>query len=113
MPMGPENRLINAIKKELGSDVYSEKMHNAYRGGTPDVWYSGRGGDLWVEWKWAASIPKSGVIVPNLSELQKQWLRRRNDEGRRVAVVVGTPRGCALFLTPEEWEAGATFEDEE
>jgi hypothetical protein len=85
--MGPENRLINAVKKELGSDVYSEKMHNAYRGGTPDVWYSGRGGDLWVEWKWIASVPKKGPIVPNLSELQKQWLGRRVDVqegGRRL-----------------------------
>ncbi len=104
--MGPENRFIQRVHKKLDKSVYREKMHNVYRGGTPDVWYSGPGGDLWVEYKWIDSVPKSGTIVPNLSALQLDWLTKRYAEGRNVLVVVGTPEGAAVISRPDEWKNG-------
>ena len=76
-------------------------MHNPYRGGTPDVWYSGLGGDLWVEYKWSTNK----LLVPDLSPLQSDWLTRRRNEGRIVAVVVGSPLGAAI-VPPTKWKTG-------
>ena len=103
--MGPENRFIQRVHKKLSSEVYREKMHNPYRGGTPDVWYSGKGGDCWVEYKWLPRQPKR-VPTPALSELQKKWLRGRFLEGRDVMVVVGFPDGAYTFSDPTDWEEG-------
>ena len=96
--MGPENRFIQRVHKHLSRSVYREKMHNPYRGGTPDMWYSGPGGDVWVEYKWQ-KVPRSGVIAPDLSPLQLKWIIGRLSEGRNVAVMVGTPKGGALCLS--------------
>lgn len=81
-------------------------MHNAYRGGTPDVWYSGKNGDLWVEYKWAPKVPKSGIIVPDLSPLQLKWLKGRFEEKRNVVVIVGYPDGCLIMEWPKDWTDG-------
>lgn len=93
--MGPENRFIQRVHKHLDKRVYREKMHNAYRGGTPDVWYSGPRGDLWVEYKWATG---KKLKAPALSSLQLDWITKRRAEGRNVAVIVGTPRGAFLWM---------------
>ena len=102
--MGPENTFIKNVNKLIPKEIYREKMHNPYRGGTPDMWYSGRTGDLWIEYKWLSTLPK--LVLPNLSELQKVWLRDRSSEGRSVAVVVGSPTGCIWFAKPRQWEKG-------
>ena len=78
-------------------------MHNAYRGGTPDVWYSGSRGDLWVEYKWIARIPKRGTIVPKLSPLQLDWLTKRKAQGRNVLVIVGSPKGALSLSLVKSW----------
>ena len=74
-------------------------MHNPYRGGTADVWYSGNLDDLWVEYKWIAKLPKKALIrlERELSPLQQRWLKGRHDEGRNVAVILGTPEGAWVF----------------
>lgn len=97
MSSGPENRFRESLHRKLPPELHHEKMHNPYRGGTADDWYSGTKADIWVEYKWAKL---------NLSELQKKWLRERSEEGRRVFVVVGNKDGGVLFLTPASWEAG-------
>jgi hypothetical protein len=102
--MGPENRFIHRVHKHLPRGIYREKMHNAYRGGTPDVWYSGKGGDLWIEYKWATN--KKGALVPNLSALQLDWLTKRQAEGRKVAVAVGSARGNVMLRAPVTWVDG-------
>lgn len=107
---GPENRFIKSLHKALPKAVYAEKMHNPYRGGTFDVWYSAKK-DLWVEYKWIPNVPKTSTIVPALSPLQLAWGRGRHQEGRNVAVIVGCPEGGVLFETPEMWEAGLCAED--
>jgi hypothetical protein len=105
----PESGFIRSIHKYLPT-VYFEKMANPYRGGTPDVWYSGHLGDLWVEYKFLPSLPRSKEIFPDLSPLQKLWLRRRYGDGRNVAVIVGCPEGAVVYehLT---WERGLTPTD--
>lgn len=108
MASGPENRFIKSVNSKL-KGIYFEKMHNPYRGGTPDVWYSGKR-DTWIEYKWINSVPKKGVLIPDLSGLQKLWLDRRFSEGRDVLVVVGCPLGAIIFSDPAEWNDGIAVE---
>lgn len=101
MARKPENQFIAGVHKYL-PDVYFEKMNNPYRGGTADVWYSGVHGDLWIEYKYLPKVPSRGLIVPDLSELQKRWIANRRAEGRRVHVVVGCPAGGVWFLSDSD-----------
>ena len=99
----PESQFINRVHKHLPT-VYKEKMNNPYRSGTADVWYSGRDGDLWVEYKYMKELPKrkTEIALP-LTPRQRKWLNDRADEGRNVAVVLGTANGAAI-LTGGSWE---------
>ena len=97
----PENRFIAGVHKHLPR-TYTEKMSNPWRAGTPDVWYSGEQGDLWVEYKFIERIPRSKDILPDLTPRQKRWLNQRHDEGRNVAVVLGTPTGGVIYRN-KEW----------
>lgn len=82
--------------------TYAEKMNNPWRAGTPDVWYSGDRGDLWIEYKYIERIPRSPEILPDLTPRQKRWLNNRFDEGRNVAVVLGTPTGGVIYRN-KDW----------
>lgn len=105
MTAKPETTFITAIHKPLAHELYHEKMHNPYRGGTPDVWYSGCDGDLWVEYKFVASVsPKSKAVVPDLSALQSKWLELRYLEHRNVAVILGIGRIGGVIYRDREWE---------
>ena len=94
----PETRFYTAVHKLLPPlrELHREKMHNIYRGGTADVWYSGNLDDLWVEYKWLAKLPKTAPILlgRELTPLQQQWLEGRHEEGRNVCVILGTPEGA-------------------
>lgn len=110
MSRKPENVFIGAIHKKAPA-VYFEKNNNPYRSGTPDVWYSGLLGDLWVEYKFLPKIPTRTEILPDCSPRQLKWLGNRLDEGRNVAVVLGTPEGGVIYrdrawlvpLSPDEF----------
>lgn len=104
MASKPESTFIRSVHAHLG-DVYAEKMNNPFRSGTADVWYSGRKGDAWAEYKFVPKVPKTAQIVPDLSERQKLWLQQRLEEGRRVLVIVGCPEG-GVFFEPGEWNVG-------
>jgi hypothetical protein len=97
----PENRFIESVHRYLPR-TYAEKMNNPWRAGTADVWYSGERGDLWVEYKYIERIPRSAEILPDLTPRQKRWLNNRFDEGRNVAVVLGTPTGGVIYRN-KEW----------
>lgn len=92
----PENSFIAGVHRHV--QCYAEKMANPYRGGTPDVWYSGTACDLWIEYKFV-TLPKKPdtLVIPSLSSLQKKWLQDRSEEGRHVAVVVGTTHGGVVL----------------
>lgn len=99
MSTKPETTFYTAVHKLLPKTVYREKMHNPYRGGTPDVWYSGNLDDLWIEYKYLKTVPKKAPVdvKKHLTPLQRQWLSARYEEGRNVAVVIGTPRGSFVY----------------
>lgn len=109
--MKPENRFITSVNDKIPKIVHREKMHNIYRGGTFDVWYSGSNADLWIEYKWIPRIPVRGRVVPDLSPLQLLWGRERAAEGRSVIVVVGCPSGGVIFSLPFAWEEGVSAEE--
>ena len=95
----PETRYYTAVHKLLPRNLYREKMHNPFRGGTADVWYSGYLDDLWVEFKWLAKLPKVASVRLDklLSPLQQQWLTGRHEEGRNTVVILGSPEGAWVF----------------
>jgi len=107
MAVKPENAYIARVKRVLHAGVYAEKTNNPYRGGTPDMYYEGDRAALWVEYKWYPKTPDTINLCdtkskPCLSYLQQQWLRRSHANGRRVAVVVGTPDG-GIILPGLSW----------
>ena len=79
-------------------------MHNPYRGGTADYWYSGKTADLWIEYKYLSALPaRDGTLIyADLSELQRDWINGRYKEGRNVWVVIGHPKG-AVVLNNLRW----------
>ena len=97
----PENRFIESVHRHLPR-TYAEKMNNPWRAGTADVWYSGDRGDLWIEYKFIERVPRSAEILPDLTPRQKRWLNNRFNEGRNVAVVLGTPTGGVIYRN-KEW----------
>jgi hypothetical protein len=104
MSRQPENTFIASVHRHLPVELYRMKNHNQYNGGIPDVWYSGPAGDLWIEYKFVI-LPKrdSTVVGIELSELQKNWLRSRHAEGRKVGVIIGCPHGGA-WLPGTDWD---------
>ena len=87
------------------------KNHNQYNGGIADVWYSGPKGDLWVEYKFNV-LPKreDTLVVPSLSELQREWLSSRHHEGRRVGVIIGSKEG-GVWLSGLTWSKTLTAKE--
>lgn len=108
MATTPENKFIGRVHKQLDKicSVYHMKNHNQYIGGIPDVWYSGKSGDLWIEYKYVDPLPVKVPIRPAslLSTLQIDWLKARHTEGRNVAVVIGCKDG-GVILHYGEWVA--------
>ena len=105
MASKPETTFVVGVHKHLPRTLHREKMNNPYRGGTADQWYSGSTGDLWIEYKFLPRTPQRGVVRPDVSLLQKKWLRGRYEEGRNVCVIVGCPAG-GVILRDLEWEDG-------
>lgn len=107
----PENTFIASVHRHLPVELYRMKNHNQYNGGIPDVWYSGKRSDLWVEYKFVA-LPKRDetIIAPDLSALQRDWLRGRHIEGRQVGVIVGCAQG-GVWFPGLSWEVSPTRRD--
>ncbi len=96
-----EQAFIRAIHRRLDSRIHRWNINARFAAGVPDVWYSGPGGDLWVEYKYKQHAPKRKAQT-GVTALQAAWLEARKREGRRVALVVGTPDGC--FITDYGWK---------
>lgn len=108
MASKPETVFTNAIHRFLPppKQFHREKMNNPYRGGTADMWYSGKSADLWAEYKFLPRVPQRGDITPErlgLTALQLDWLRGRYAEGRNVCVIAGCPAG-GVVLRDLSWE---------
>ena len=95
----PESTYSASINKLLPVELHREKMHNVFRGGTADFWYSGTLDDLWVEYKYLPKIPLRTPIrvYKLLSALQLIWLNGPYREGRNVVVILGTPQKSWIY----------------
>ena len=115
MSRKPENQFVSGVHKYLPpiNELYRAKMNNPYTAGLPDWWYSGKRGDLWVEYKYIKELPKrdNTLIIPDLSDLQRDWLNKRYTEGRKVAVVIGCPEGGLFLDEPKWWNEGCSAAD--
>ena len=110
MARGPENTFISSVHKHLPTKLYRMKNHNQYNGGIADVWYSGKGRDLWVEYKFIEVPKRPDTTIdlvsgksPEISALQQEWLRARHEEGRNVGVIVGSKDG-GIWLPGLAWD---------
>jgi hypothetical protein len=96
-----ESTFTSKVKDLLPPEVYALKLNLPYTAGVADCWYSGCGGDLWVEYKYLKSIPREIDLVGNkdpiITRLQQSWLMARHTEGRQVAVIVGCKGGGVLY----------------
>jgi hypothetical protein len=108
MSRKPESQFISGVHKYIPSRVYRMKNHNAYVGGIADCWYSGRSSDLWVEYKYLPVTKPIALVVPTLSAQQLMWIRKRQEEGRHVWVIVGYKKGGVIFYDIDEMEYGIT-----
>lgn len=115
MARGPETRFIASVHRQLHDSLYRMKTHNVYNGGPADMWYSGKNGDIWIEYKYVHKLPKMIDLIDRkkdycLSALQEEWLRDRHEEGRRVFVILGYEDGGIVFADrrwEEKWETEA------
>lgn len=101
---GPETTFIKSVHAHLPHDLYRIKNNNMYHAGIADVWYSGKRGDLWIEYKFIVVPKLKGTIMnlvdgkpPVLSYLQQEWLESRHLEGRTVGVIVGCKAGGVWY----------------
>lgn len=109
MSSKPEASFIRSVHKYIPKELYTEGMANPYRGGTPDRYYEGNNGVLWVEYKYFPKLPPvieltSPKAKVKLSKLQEDWLRRAYNNGLNVAVIAGCPDGGIIF-SGISWDA--------
>ena len=100
-----ESQFTQSIMRKLDKRIYKWKIMNMMQNGVPDCYFSGPAGDLWVEFKYI-KVPKRDTteFKPKLSALQLKWLNERYDEGRNVAVILGSDIGSAIFI--DRWWNG-------
>lgn len=103
MPKTPEKGFMDRVHNRMdpATAPHYEKNHNAYRGGTPDMYYSGHLADLWVEYKFQEKAPKYAHTL-GLSPLQLLWIKSRRLEGRDVWVILGTKNEGGFVFTSED-----------
>jgi len=107
-----EHSFIRSMHRQLPTELYKWKINDNFQGGVADAYYSGSGGDLWVEYKYLAKLPKrpTTIVKIELTGQQKLWLRSRRKEGRNIAVIIGSPQGHVI-LYDQLWEKEITAEE--
>lgn len=110
-----ESGFTDSLRKQLiKRGIYCLKLNLRFMKGVPDCWYSGAAGDLWNEHKYFQKLPQTIDLTagrtPMLTHHQQQWLEARYNEGRNVAVIVGSPEGHVLFPALD-WQAPITRDE--
>lgn len=96
--MKPETRFTASLRAPLiAAGIYPLKLSLSGANGTADCWYSGYKRDLWSEHKFLKTLPPKIDPLKLLTKLQQDWLERRYEEGRNVAVIIGSPKGCVIL----------------
>ena len=130
------NYVVNRLKKLPGGDkIHSQSMTFGSRSfaGTPDRYFDGPGGDLWAEFKYLPSIPRSGIVggtdekkqghyrAKQTAWLERRYYNNRTPEGsstghasgmwvqhRRVFGFVFLPDNTvAIHSAPNQWRFGS------
>lgn len=108
--MKPERRFVTAVERKLPESLYRQSMFTPYSNGTPDKYYEGPGGCLWIEYKWLPKTPPQCVALDDLlTPLQQRWLRRAHGHGVPVRVVIGCPTGAAVVEAYLDYAAPSAF----
>lgn len=104
----PERNFITRIHRKLDPELYKQAMGLTSTNGTPDYYYEGLFGFLWVEYKWYEEKPEVIDLLnvkkkPHLSALQQNWLKRAEKNKIPTAVIAGYPQGC-FILKDSAWQ---------
>ena len=107
-----EHGFIKSIHRTLPKEVYRWKINDNFAGGVADAYYSGKVGDLWVEYKYV-KLPKrpESKVDFGASAQQIDWLCTRIDEGRNVYLVVGSEKGTLITKDPILIRANSSTRD--
>jgi hypothetical protein len=102
MAQKPEGKFIEKVHRALPRSVFHQGMGLTATNGTPDVYYEGKRGQLWVEYKWFDEMPFKLNLVASrkLSKLQARWLNRCFDNNRNCAVIIGSPDTYVILDEP-------------
>lgn len=105
MSRKPESRFIDSVHRQIKDEsIHIQAMSSMYSNGTPDRYYEGSGGVLWVEYKYLPRVPRDGFDVAELcSDLQRGWLSRAHGNGVPVRVIVGSLYG-GFISEPAAWK---------
>jgi hypothetical protein len=109
-----EHTYIRSIHRLLhirAPEIYVWKINDNYQGGVADAYYSSKR-DMWIEYKYMKALPKrpNTPLDLGLSALQQDWLADRHNQGRRIAVIIGSPN-CNIVLPALEWRRTITCAD--
>lgn len=109
-----ESTLVAWVVTHLPRTIHSQSMTfgSMSMNGTPDRYFDGPSGDLWIEFKQIAAWPRDGLVggVDDkkrgcYSTLQFRWMRRRWNTGRNVLGVIGLPDKTVVIQdSPVAWE---------
>jgi hypothetical protein len=108
-----EDTLVAAIVNKLPKTIHTQSMTfgSLSANGTPDRYFDGPNGDLWIEFKQIAAWPRFGMVGGVnakkrgcYSPLQADWMERRWAHGSNVLGVVGLPdKSVVIQRSPAEW----------
>ncbi|NIT13216.1 MAG: hypothetical protein GTN99_02930 [Candidatus Dadabacteria bacterium] len=102
MGQKPEARFIQSIERYLSPLVYRQSMYTPYSNGTPDRYYEGPYNQLWVEYKFTTALkPRPFKPIDLVTKLQAKWLLRAYKNGIPVAIILGNPKGGAMYMNKE------------
>jgi len=104
--MSTESQRIFHVHRYLSrmeDNIIKWKIRSDFTAGTPDAYYCGNAGSLWVEYKSVKSYPKKGIIKPRLSELQTRWLSKQwGFEKNAWVIILGPERNHYIFKNPSK-----------
>lgn len=94
MSKKPESRFIDRVHRQLSEKVYKQAFTSKFSNGTPDRYYEGPKGVLWIEYKYIDKLPNVVNLTdiskkPCLSKLQQNWLIRAHKNNIQVGVALG------------------------
>ena len=107
-----ESDFLRSVTRLLPDEVYYEKNHNPYHGGTPDLYIEGPAGVAWIEGKHFLTWPRTLDLTHSaLTRLQQDWLDRAHYHGINCAVLVGCQQHGLLLQGRTAWTTPITRED--